>query len=76
MLRGPDGAHHLLVAETFERTEEPILPDEWRITSHVLAEPVVVELTETVEVLRLPNEDSYQGPLRADTLAQLTGGNR
>lgn len=73
ILQGPDASHYLLVAETFARSEEPELPDGWAITARVLEEPVVVELTGTVEVLRLTNEDSYQGPLSADTLGRLMG---
>ncbi|MEL6347740.1 MAG: hypothetical protein AAFV53_31835 [Myxococcota bacterium] len=63
VLSRPDGNRYILVAETVERSGEPTLPDGWTITEHVLDSDLQVDLFGEVTVIRLDNEDSFQGPL-------------
>ncbi len=64
ILQDPAGARFIRVARAYPQTEDPpTLPERWTITSHVLQEDLRVDLTGTVTVLRLDNEDSYQGPV-------------
>ncbi len=63
LLNSPAGDRYILVATTLNRTSEPTIPPGWSLTTHLLAEDLQVELFGDVEVLRLDNEDSYQGPL-------------
>lgn len=73
VLKSPSEEAFVLVAETYARSDEPLVPDGCRITTHRLDEPLVVELTGEVSVLRLANGDSFPGPLTQDALARLTG---
>jgi hypothetical protein len=73
VLHSPTGERFVLVAETFTRMSEPTLPDGWTLTEHTPASPAVVVLVGEVRVLRLDNEDSFQGPLSDDEWAQLRG---
>ena len=72
-LQSPEQERFVLVAETFARTGPPIVPTGWTLNEHTLQQPVEVALTEQVSVLRLSNEDSFQGPIPSDVWAQIAG---
>lgn len=64
ILRSPTGQQFIGVSRTLERSaNEPILPEGWTLTEHLLTSELRVDLLENVSILRLDNEDSYQGPL-------------
>jgi uncharacterized protein YceK len=66
ILSDPSGVRYLLVARTVSpKTNRPDLPMGWTIRQGVLSEPWDYVLDGLVKVLRLNNEDSYQGPLPA-----------
>lgn len=46
--------------------EPPTLPEGWTLTKHLLTADVRINLSGNVSVLRMDNEDSYQGPLPTD----------
>ena len=71
VLASPEGERFILVAETFERTQEPSVPQGWTLDAFELRQPVEVDLTGDVSVLRMTNEDSFQGPLSPAEWAQI-----
>ena len=69
ILTDPSGQRFILVAKTLlEVADDPTVPEGWTLESFVLTEPFNVELDGKVTILRLDNEDSFQGPLPADMI--------
>lgn len=67
ILENPEGERFIGVARTSPPPAyAPTLPKGWRITSRSLTADLQVDLTGRVSVIRLDNEDSYQGPLPKD----------
>jgi hypothetical protein len=67
ILRNAAGERFIGVARTSPPpSEPPTLPEGWTLTTHILNADVQVNLLGHVSVLRMDNEDSYQGPLPAD----------
>jgi hypothetical protein len=64
ILQGPTGARFIWVARTVDRPPDPVpLPEGWTLSTHELQTDLQVDLLGNVSVLRIENEDSYQGPL-------------
>jgi hypothetical protein len=64
MLQSPTGQRFISVSKSLDRSlVAPSIPDSWTLTEELLTEELEVNLTGKVSVLRLQNEDSYQGPL-------------
>ena len=64
ILQSPAGEQFIGVSRSLERSlETPTLPDGWTLTERRLTAELRVDLLGRVSVLRLDNEDSYQGPL-------------
>lgn len=69
VLTNPSGQRFVLVAKTLLEVEDaPSVPEGWSLESFVLAAPFKVQLDGKVSVLRMDNEDSFQGPLPADAI--------
>ena len=65
VLENPAGEHFISVSRSLDRRNDtPTLPEGWTLTERFLTEDLQVDLTGNVSVLRLDNEDSYQGPLQ------------
>jgi hypothetical protein len=65
ILENPAGEQFILVSRSLDRlTDTPTLPDDWTLEERLLTENLQVDLVGNVSVLRLDNEDSYQGPLQ------------
>jgi hypothetical protein len=66
ILRSPAGERFIAVSRSLDRTTDtPTVPDGWSLQEHLLNAELRVELLGQVSVLRMDNEDSYQGPLPA-----------
>lgn len=69
LLHSPNGERFIAVARTLDRqSDTPTLPEGWRLTEHLLDDDLYVDLKGEVSVLRMDNEDSYQGPLSEELL--------
>ena len=69
VLSDPSGQRFILVARTLLDVKDvPSVPEGWSLESFVLAAPFKVQLDGKVSVLRMDNEDSFQGPLPADAI--------
>lgn len=67
ILRSPTGKRYIGVSRSLDRsTDTPTLPEGWTVKEVVLTEELRIYLSGNVDVLRLDNEDSYQGPLPED----------
>lgn len=67
ILQSPTGQRFIGVSISLDRsTDTPTLPEGWTLTEHLLTTELQVDLLGRVSVLRLDNEDSYQGPLSED----------
>ena len=44
-------------------TDEPTLPEQWRLERYITPEEVVIELFGENTVIRTDNQDSFQGPV-------------
>ena len=67
ILRSPTGEEFIGVSRSLERrVVAPSLPDGWTLSERLLPAAVEYSLVGDVSVLRLENEDSYQGPLPED----------
>ena len=68
LLQNPAGQQFIGVSRSLESSAElPTLPEGWTLTNRLLTEDLQVDLVGRVSVLRLDNEDSYQGPLPEET---------
>lgn len=65
-LVSPAGERFVEVSRTFDRGKEPTLPAGWRVEEKIPFESFTVSLTGHVSVIRLDNEDSFQGPIPSD----------
>ena len=66
-LTSPDGLRYVLIARAVPvPLIDPTLPPGWALSKATLADPFSVSLDGQVTVLRMDNEDSFQGPLDAD----------
>ncbi|MEO1591820.1 MAG: hypothetical protein AAFU71_11080, partial [Cyanobacteria bacterium J06632_22] len=66
ILQSPTGEQYIGVSQSLDRPNHaPTLPEGWTLMESWLSEELQVDLTGRVRVLRLDNEDSYQGPLPA-----------
>jgi hypothetical protein len=64
ILQNPDGEQFILVSRDANRTSDSFaLPDGWALAEYELTKDLEVDLSHRVSVLRMENEDSYQGPL-------------
>jgi hypothetical protein len=64
ILENPDGERFIWVSMSADRASDTFaLPEGWTLSTHVLQADLQVELSGNVSVLRMENEDSYQGPL-------------
>jgi hypothetical protein len=64
ILLSPDGERFIGVSKSLDRSSDsPTLPEGWTLTDYLLAEEIQIELLGKVSVLRMDNEDSYQGPI-------------
>jgi hypothetical protein len=64
MLQSPTGQRFIGVSKSLDRSlVTPSIPDSWTLTEELLSEGLEVNLVGKVSVLRLENEDSYQGPM-------------
>ena len=64
LLTSPDGEVYFRVGRDANRvTDEPTLPDQWRIQDIVAPETLVLELFNENLVIRTDNKDSFQGPV-------------
>jgi hypothetical protein len=64
ILQGPYGERFIGVSRSLERSlDSPSLPEGWTLTEHLLSKGIQVDLLGKVSVLRMSNEDSYQGPI-------------
>jgi hypothetical protein len=64
VLENPLGERFILVSRDVNRTSDTFaLPDGWFVTEYELLEDLEVDLSGMVSVLRVENEDSFQGPL-------------
>jgi hypothetical protein len=67
ILQSPDGERFISVSRSLERSSDlPTLPEGWTLTDYLLAEEIQVDLLGRVSVLRMDNQDSYQGPISED----------
>ena len=67
LLQSPTGQRFIGVSKSLEpAADAPTLPEGWTLTEHLLTADLQVDLLGRVNVLRLNNEDSYQGPLPED----------
>ncbi|MEO0419045.1 MAG: hypothetical protein AAF249_09280 [Pseudomonadota bacterium] len=67
VLTDPDGQRYLLIARTWPvPQQDPTLPDGWTLERITLEAPFTFALDGEVQVLRMDNEDSFQGPLPKD----------
>ena len=67
ILQAPTGERFIGVSRSLDQLANvPTLPEGWTLTEHLLATELQIELLGRVSVLRLDNEDSYQGPLSED----------
>ena len=67
ILLSPIGKRYIGVSRSLDRSSNtPTLPDGWTVTEYVLTEELRINLSGKVDVLRMDNEDSYQGPLPED----------
>ena len=67
ILQNPTGERFIGVSRSLDRaTDIPTLPEGWTLMEHRLTAELQVDLLGRISVLRLDNEDSYQGPLAED----------
>ena len=64
ILQSPTGERFIGVSRSLNRSVDvPTLPEGWTLTEYRLSAELQVALLGSVSMLRLDNEDSYQGPL-------------
>lgn len=64
VLTSPTGHRYVGVSRSLERSaSSPTLSSGWTLTEKLLLNDVEIELTGVITVLRLDNQDSYQGPV-------------
>ena len=69
VLTAPDGEHFVRVSRDAGRTsDDPTLPSDWTLSEVVTAAELTFALPNPTTNLRCDNEDSFQGPVSAETL--------
>lgn len=64
VLVSPEGTPYVRISRDAGRTsEEPTLPDGWRLLEHALSEELTMQLPNPTDNIRGDNEDSFQGPV-------------
>jgi hypothetical protein len=64
LLVSPSGEIYVMVSRDAGRTTDvPTLPEEWEIVEHVVPDGFTAVLSGETTVIRMDNEDSYQGPV-------------
>ena len=64
LLTAPNGDVYFRVGRAADRTtDDPTLPDQWRLERYITPEEVVIELFGENTVIRTDNQDSFQGPV-------------
>ena len=64
LLVAPSGEIYVMVSRDAGRTtDDPTLPAEWEIVEHVVPDGFTAALSGETTVIRMDNEDSYQGPV-------------
>ena len=64
LLIAPEGEVYFRVGRAADRlTDEPTLPEQWRLERYITPEEVVIELFGENTVIRTDNQDSFQGPV-------------
>jgi len=64
LLVSPEGKVFPRISRDVNRTsEEPTLPEKWRLIEHKLAGPIEFRLTGETTIIRTDNQDSFQGPV-------------
>ena len=64
VLFSPEGEPYLRLNRDANRvSEEPSIPDSWRLVEYTTPDQLVIQLPEEVLVIRADNEDSFQGPV-------------
>ena len=64
VLFSPDGEPYVRIGRDANRTsDEPSIPDSWRLVEYTTPEQLVIRLPEETLVIRADNEDSFQGPV-------------
>jgi hypothetical protein len=64
ILQSPHGERFIGVSRSLERSSDsPTLSKGWTLKEHLLKEEIQIELLGKISVLRMSNEDSYQGPI-------------
>jgi hypothetical protein len=64
VLFSPDGEPYVRIGRDANRTsDEPSIPDSWRLVEYTTPEQLVIRLPEETLVIRADTEDSFQGPV-------------
>ena len=64
LLTSPEDQRFIAVSRSLNRPiTPPVLPEGWSLRQQTLRRDWKIQLSGTVRVLRLTNEDSYQGPV-------------
>jgi hypothetical protein len=64
VLKSPTGDQFIGVSRSLKRrSSPPTIPSGWTLTQRTLLKNVEIELIGVITVLRLDNQDSYQGPV-------------
>lgn len=64
LLTSPEGEVYFRIGRDANReSDEPTIPNLWRLEEYVLPERLVIKLFERNLVIRTDNQDSFQGPI-------------
>ena len=64
LLISPEGDVYFRLGRDANRvSDEPSIPNLWRLEEYTTPEKLVIELFEESQVIRTDNEDSFQGPV-------------
>jgi len=64
LLVSPDGDVYFRIGRDANRvSDEPTIPNLWRLEEYITQEKLVIELFEENLVIRTDNQDSFQGPV-------------
>ncbi len=64
LLVAPSGDVYFRIGRNANRvSDQPTIPDLWRLVEYTTPEKLVIELFEGNLVIRTDNEDSFQGPV-------------
>jgi hypothetical protein len=64
VLVSPEGDIYFRIGRDANRSsDEPTIPDSWRLLEYTTPDRLVIELFEENLVIRTDNQDSFQGPV-------------